>query len=89
MKRPFELVAEIQEKDAEIERLNVESAIKEGAIQELCAICRDKNKLITELTDALDITTQLLLVSELPVDVVNNKISENKLLRQRVREATE
>ena len=48
----------------------------------------EKNGLITELCDALDITTQLLLVSELPTYVVENKISENRLMQKRAREAT-
>jgi hypothetical protein len=44
----------IQVLTAEIERLKGESAIKESAIRDLCAIARDKNTLITELADALE-----------------------------------
>jgi hypothetical protein len=45
---------QLAEKDAEIERLKGESAIKESAIRDLCAIARDKNALISELCDALE-----------------------------------
>ena len=37
----------------EVERLKGESAIKESAIRELCAIARDKNQLLTKCADAL------------------------------------
>jgi hypothetical protein len=37
----------------EIERLKSESAINESAIRDLCSIARDKDKLITELADAI------------------------------------
>ena len=51
MKRPFELVAEIQEKDAEIERLKDEYESLMGRFR--CYVYESK-QLITELADALE-----------------------------------
>lgn len=51
------------------------------------ANCHDKYKaIISELADALDITTQFLLVTDIPNDIVDNKFRENKLLQQLARE---
>lgn len=52
------------------------------------ANCHEKYKeIIIQLVDALDITTQFLLVTDLPNDIVDNKFRENKLLQQLAREA--
>ena len=51
----------LQIKDAEIERLKGESAIKESAIRDLCAIARDKNQLITELPMRWRIKTPVMI----------------------------
>ena len=107
MKRPFELVAEIQEKDAEIERLRaqvkelsdayqkaigpIRPAEKDAEIERLKAendslieqfkaireTCYEKDKLITELADALE-----------EGDGDGFFITENIELIQRAREAT-
>ena len=67
---------------------SLQTASYEETIRILTAQISRRNALITELCDALDITTQLLLVSELPTYVVENKISENRLMQKRAREAT-
>ena len=55
MKRPFELVAEIQEKDAEIERLKRENAqLKKWALMTDEQVVMDLKALITELCEALE-----------------------------------
>ena len=71
--------AEIIKLKAEIERLKEELQIKEGALKELCAICREKNALITELCDALQGSPPL---------VTNDLMNKRNQLFQRAREAT-
>ena len=82
------LRCEAEDKDAEIERLKEDHQIVRNSLDAADAKLLRYETLITELRDALDITTQLLLVSELPEGVVENKISENMLLQQRAREET-
>ncbi len=69
----IKLFKQIEEKDDEIAQL------KEKNLR--------KDALINELADALQIVTQLLLVSELPIEIVSNKIRENHMFQQRAREA--
>jgi hypothetical protein len=45
---------QLAEKDAEIQRLKAELDLKENSVRDLCTIVRSKNKLITELADALE-----------------------------------
>ena len=52
------LLTVLDKQTTEIDRLKGESAIKESTIRDLCAIARDKNLIITELADALDIWSQ-------------------------------
>jgi len=79
-----EVYEKIAEKDAEIAQIKAQKAQALEIYNEALA---KKDELIIVLADALDISTKLFLVSDLPVDVVNNKISENELLQKRAKEA--
>jgi hypothetical protein len=71
----------LAEKDAEIERLKAENnSLRLDAVE--------NRRLITELCDALDIMTQLLLISKFPLEWEQSKRRENETLLQRAREAT-
>ena len=86
---PWHIVVVIDENTklkAEIERLRGEIEIHEGAIAGLGAICRDKNKLITELADALKIVreAQFEVKFAYPTEMGPKQLSE---LLQRAMEA--
>jgi hypothetical protein len=73
--------SEIKEKDAEIERLA-------ASLGEKLADLTMAKEFITELCDALDIMTQFLLISDLPLELEETKRREIQALIQRAREAT-
>lgn len=75
------------EKDAEIERLRDAYESSQATVLKYWEQRTSDHKLITELADALDITTQLLLISDLSEQLVKNKTSENKLLQKRAKDA--
>jgi hypothetical protein len=76
---------ESKEKDADIERLKNFIDSMGTAMQ---SVIDEQKQIITELADALDITTQFLFLTDLPNEIVDNKFRENKLLQQRAREAS-